>query len=436
MRFNAVTAENVFQILDPVGDFQIGLVIRFDGRIQERILEKALLLSLDQVPVIGARFVPGWWRGYWEPLDRSFFKVERILTTSPDTDAKAFFTKPLNHLDGPLVRAAIFSSDTDTLCLNVSHFAADASGVKAYAALLSSIYNRLLTDPGYLPDPADPPSRSLRQVTQRFSFKQKLGIARQILSDLAENRPFPRPCTLPGFCSSNEKRVYVTRRIEKALFQQVQAWSGRHGATINDVLMAAFFRAFAAMHRTDLRRSPSTCNRRMIVTADLRRYLPPDQGHRLISSLSGWVPVELGIGPEEAMEKTCLTVSKIMQHKKQGYLGLGILMAGAVLIKVSPLALSVACGRIFATLAAGMRIVAPSFTNMGRIDPASLHFEGTHILDAFLVPPVVYPPVFGCGVSGFRDTLILSAGICEPGFQSETVEELFEIVLNELATLT
>ncbi len=434
--FRAVTAENTFHVLDPVGDFQIGLVLRFAGRIHPELLENALRLSLERVPVLGARFVPGWRTGFWEPSGKNAIVLEKEKTEEADEKAvPAFFATPLDHLTGPLIRARLFRGERDTICLNISHFVADASGVKAYAALLADLYTRLLADPDYIPCSSGLPSRSLRRVFRCFSWRQKGGILRQAFADVLAQPPWPLPYTLPGRASPREKRAYVIRHMDTELFCHLQNWCQRNGATVNDVLMAAFFRAFAVISDSKDGRVPRRRSHRLIVTADLRRYLSPEQAADLICSLSGWVPVTLGRDAGRTMVDTCRRVSALMQRKKQGYLGLGVLSAGAVVLKAAPLSLAAACGKPLAALAAAAGVVAPSFTNMGRLDPAQMDFGGLSLEDAYLVPPVVYPPVFGCGVSGFRDRLTLSAGICEPGFHREDVNALFEQVVQEICAL-
>lgn len=435
--FPAVTAENTFHVLDPVGDFQIGMVIRFSGRIQHALLEKSCRLSLDLVPVLGARFVPGWCTGTWQPINKQQFVLEQKIGIDPD-DRKvlAFFETPIDYLAGPQVKAVLYQGETDTLCLNVSHFAADAAGVKAYATLLADIYTKLSANPGYRPPALTYTSRSLRQITEQFTLRQKLGIAGQVWKDIMAQPPVPRPYTLPGRKAPNQRRVYIIHHINPDRYHHTLTWCRAHGATLNDVLMAAFFRAFHHVSEATGEKRFQNRAHRLIVTADLRRYLPPDQAVNRICSLSGWVPVRLDQHPARTIDDSSLAVSRMMTKKKQGYLGLGVLSAGAVGMKLSPLCVSTTTGKVLAALAAAAGTVAPSFTNMGRVDPALLDFAGIGLEEAFLVPPVVYPPVFGCGVSGFKDTLTLSAGICEPGFQRQTVVDLFEAVDRELGELS
>jgi hypothetical protein len=49
---------------------------------------------------------------------------------------------------------------------------------------------------------------------------------------------------------------------------------------------------------------------------------------------------------------------------------------------------------------------------MGKINPRAVDFEGPADR-AWLLPPVINPPIFGSGLSGYGGGLTLSAGVPE-----------------------
>ena len=73
---------------------------------------------------------------------------------------------------------------------------------------------------------------------------------------------------------------------------------------------------------------------------------------------------------------------------------------------------------------------------MGIIDAKRLDFGTINVVDAYLAPPIVYPPVFGFGVSGFSDSLTFSCGYCSPGFTTEIIETFFQNLELELEEVT
>ncbi len=90
--------------------------------------------------------------------------------------------------------------------------------------------------------------------------------------------------------------------------------------------------------------------------------------------------------------------------------------------------------RLFSRVLASLgsrNIFAPSLTNVGPIDPERLDF-GAPVRRAHLVTPLIFPPIFGAGVSGFRDTLTLTAGFCASGVDGGMMNELFDRWLREM----
>ena len=95
-------------------------------------------------------------------------------TTNVDQEIRRFLSIPIDPFEDPLAHMQVFRSERDTLCIRLNHLAGDGAGLKDYAYLLASIYTRLAHEPGYVPIPNLGGSRSLRQVSRRFSFLDKL----------------------------------------------------------------------------------------------------------------------------------------------------------------------------------------------------------------------------------------------------------------------
>jgi hypothetical protein len=49
-----------------------------------------------------------------------------------------------------------------------------------------------------------------------------------------------------------------------------------------------------------------------------------------------------------------------------------------------------------------------------------------------LFPPIVKPPYWAAGASGFKDSLTLSSGFCASGIDPQSVEGLFDLMVSEL----
>lgn len=191
--------------------------------------------------------------------------------------------------------------------------------------------------------------------------------------------------------------------------------------------MAAFLRALEKRNKGKEWRVP-----RIIVTADMRRFLDPGQQDGLVCNLSGWVPLCLGKTMGQDLDQATRKVSNKMNALKKDCLGMGVLPVAGLVSGVLPLPLSRSVFKAVSFVLCSRRLMAPSLTNMGRINEKALDFGHAACEDAFLLAPVVYAPVMGVGISGFRGTLTLSMGYTSPGFDPGQVKAFLKSVVEEL----
>ncbi len=426
-RIRATLLDETLYAMSAVGEWHIGLVLAFAERLDETRLADALRLTLHAEPLLAARLAPTWWRAHWEPPERPLatfpLPVEQAGDEPPE--AHRFFLEPMDHLGGPQVQALLLRGAGDTLLLKLSHFLTDAGGVKHYAYLLADIYRRLADDPHYRP-PVNGAPRGLHRITMSIGRGVKRGALRRMWREGKANPPSPTPFNPPGKLAAHDERRFIVRHVEPAHFAALQAWARERALTINDVLVAAFLRALTQTPPDD-----QAHLLRIIGTVDLRRYLPAD-APPTIDNLSGWVYANFGTDAGDDLDATARLVGATMQQLKEGPLGLSMMPFLALLRAVSPLALN----RIMYTeMMEGFNkenAFPPTLTNMGAIDPARLSFANERALRAFLLPPLLYPPTIGPGVSGYGDTLTLSAGYCAFGTPTPIMEKLFAAWLAEL----
>lgn len=427
-RFRCSMFDETLYAMSSVLDPQIGLVLAMDGLFDEQLLSRAIRLSLDTEPHLGSRFVPGWWRACWERMeelkDDTYFKVQS--TADPSRDLIDFLAEPIDSFDGPQVNALLLRSESDTLCLKVSHFAADAWGVKQYSYLLAYIYGTLTTTPDFVPEPNLIGSRSMRQISSHFSLADKLRIMRRGFRDIKDNLMSGTPCTFSAKQAEPANRTYVIRKIGPEKYQKIVHSIKPLSATINDYLMAALFRA---LHKTSKSKNDRALG--LVVTADLRRYLP-DNRESPLCNLSGWVFPNIGKNPGKDIQDTCRSVTKAMNRLKADYIGLGSFPMLAIGNKSLPLSWAKKIFERVMTPAFKKGKIAPSLTNMGRIDDKKLDFGNVEVKEAFLVPPIVMPAYWAAGLSGFKDSLTLSSGFCASSIETDHVERFFDLVFKEM----
>ena len=420
----SVLTDDIFHLLQTVGDFQIGLVMRPAAPLEADRLVRALSELVAALPVLGCAYMPGWRRGHWEKTDQA---DRQILTVLPagnvDGQVQDFFTHPVDPYTGPQIKCLLLYGGQNVLCLNVSHFVGDAVGVRELAYSLCRAYN----DPGSI-KPAEH-DRGLGILFKTFSCRQKLGILGRTVRDMIVQSPFPPSATLPAAGPGHFERQYVIRHMGPEITRHLKDLAAGYRATSNDVLMAAFLRALMPLAPPG--RRPAW---RLVVTADLRRHLPPHQQSGQVRNLSGWVFTSLGRDPGRDLEDTCRHVSARMNRLKDGYLGLGMIPLCWLAVRGLPQAVTRAGMEILFPVMLRRVAVAPSFTNMGRIDHRALVFDDQPVDNAFLLAPIVYAPILGVGISAFEDTMTLSAGFNVPGFAPTDIIALLDGIISEIRT--
>ena len=419
-------------------DSQICCVITLDCRIDEKRLAKAVRLTLDVEPVLGSMFVKGFFRQYWkrcDDLDKMEF-CRLVILPDEETDVAMFLsaTEPVDLCKGPQVQVFILRSKTDTLCIKINHVVSDGGGIRDYAYLIASIYKKLSEDETYSPKLNVTGSRSLMQISRQFKLADKLKIIRRSLRDLSCFM-FPLKywlSKLPEHDTSG--RMFIFRKLDPKLFNAIKAYSIIHKATINDILITALFHAFYGLINTS-----TDALLRLVMTADLRRYLPNEKAEA-ICNLSGFIYLDIGRNLGDNFEDTLSRVHKQMNFFKSDYIGLGNFPVSIPVFKLLPLPFALwihdQMGNIQKKEAMNNGKISLLLTNTGFIDPQKLLFGNSHVLNAFITPPITFPPILAICASTFNQNLNLGTGFCETMISKDAVEELLDKMETELIRCT
>lgn len=155
-------------------DRQCRCVIGFDGKAELSLLETAVRLSMEVVPVLNSRFVNHPWKPYWEKLSSHSGELSFRFIESDDTSnaVNRFFSEPMDCQKGPQLEVALIRSGHDTLCVKISHQVTDAAGLLDYIRILSGIYSKLKNNDENEPNDAFTGKRGLGQVFRNAGFRQ------------------------------------------------------------------------------------------------------------------------------------------------------------------------------------------------------------------------------------------------------------------------
>lgn len=415
-------------------DSSIRCVIGFDGRVDADRMARAVRLALDAEPVLGCRFVRGAFRQYWERMENpdaaTLFEV--VETSEYDQNIGDFLAAlpVLDIYNGPQVRVWLLRSAKDKLVISLQHVACDGGGAHDYMALLASIYCNLSGNPSYRPEPNITGSRSLNQVLKNFRLADYFPLLRRGLRDFYQYM-FPLVRKVPPAMHMPFSRgAMVVRTFGPELFRKFKEYGHRRKATVNDMLTAAFLRAFFGNEGSE-----EDLYLRIVGTVDLRRYLP-DKKADAICNLSSFIYLGLGRGLGATFDDTLSRVSSRMTALKNDFIGFGPVPLSAFLFRMLPFSAALwvhdKLGNPQKIQASCGRDIAPLFSNVGIIDAEKLAFGGAAVVSAYITTPVATPPVLVLGLTGFGESVTIAAGFCETVVTKDEVNRILNSMEKEL----
>jgi NRPS condensation-like uncharacterized protein len=423
-RFPAPALDQLAWLFAPLSDSQVRCVLHFGGRLDADRLARAFRLSLDAEPVLGCRFVRRRGRCWWErrtDLD-ALPLCPTVVCPDPATAERAlqrFLNAPLEVSAGPAVAACLLRGENDTLAVKLHHVAADGLGMLRFLMVLADTYRALASDPAYRPRP-NLAERGHGRVWQRLG---PLGL----LGALAAFVPVVRAARWGPVASGADcaERRFVLQRLAPEQVRALRAWSRAHGVSVNDVLLAALYRAMFAVFGAD-----GAGALRVGVPIDLRRYLP-DAAALPVGNFSNSADVAVTFRPEAPFADTLQRVHRAMRAVKTTGRGLRLALL-AELLAVPGMALARTGLEQVVRRMAPTGGGAPFCSNVGVLNEQLVDFGGPAVADAYGLGPVNYPPGLLITVSTFRDVLTLAIGYCATATDPQLIERLLERMAAEL----
>ncbi len=423
-RFPAAAIDKIISGGQDVGiaDFMLQMELHFEHRLDAQRLEAALLLLLDAQPVLGCRLVTKKNRAYWERLPGPW--PDMLCLASNQAEFDTFRNMPIDSRRGPQLKACqLRAAGGDQLLLKIAHQVCDAGGLNDLAAQLSHIYAQLIKNPGYRPRPNIHGARHCSQIMRHLPWYIYPVLFFLFLRTTLSTQIPKKTHALLVPVGPREPFTFVIRHLAPAQVNRLKAYGRQHHATINDLMIAAFYRALLKKEAWD-----GLSALRIQTTVDLRRkYLPSGKAEG-ICNLSTYEHINLGREPGSDFAATLDRVSAITRRSKTGWIGLSELCT-VPLAGLAPYSLLVkACKKLLHERVAS-RNYPSGLTNLGLIPPEGVFFDGQPA-QAWILPPVVYPPVLYIGFSGYASSLTLSAGV--PLAATACIEDFFTQLLEEL----
>lgn len=405
---------------------QLGAIVRFQGRLQAPRAAKAVRLVMDAEPVLGCRFVADAKRPYWERLatldDRAVLMVQDA--DDPEDAAREFLASPFDPTTGPQLEALLARGPHgDVLALKLSHLAVDGGAVKECLYLLAETYRRLELEPDLAVTPNLDGARSLLPAARGARWGERLRAMKP-----QELLP-PTDWGITGLGKERGHQEHIVRRVPQQESRALREWGRDRGATVNDLLLAAYLRAlFATLRPAQGDATP------VQMSCDLRRWLPPGTRTALSNISATW---SINIPPVEG-ETFAETLARVVERTRAWKASepgvrqaVGLWIASRLVMPQGVEVMRKPIKGNPVTDTTGY----PTMTNIGVIDETLVDFgEGVAVADAYLLGPIAFPTGYVLTASTFRDEMTLSAGIDTLAIDLGLAESLLDGTVRELAS--
>ncbi|WP_067075581.1 condensation domain-containing protein [Methanoculleus horonobensis] len=418
-------AFDVFNVyFERIYDPTMHVVFTLDGEVDAEAMREATMRLVASDPYLRSRFAEVDGRPVWEEIPEERWEGAFVLVPAGGDEPLHTPPPPLDVRSGPQVRVGLYQREgADIVAVTCHHGFCDATGALTLARDLFAAYRGIVDDPGFRPAPRAPYERSTERVLALYSEEERQ-------QALAEEEPFVDRWRFPIERTGRGTPHIARRTLSPERLGRMKAFGRGHGATVNDVLIAAFFLAFQKIRGEFSDRGEP---RSLLTSADLRRRYPGLYEDAPLTNLSIAYEVTLSAGEGARLEDVIGRVTAITTRRKASSLGVAaILFYEEIMAGGMPAVRAFFDEMIERYETSGQK--NPVFSNLGVFDPGDylpIPGKGGAALDIREIqylPCACWPYGFLMIASTFRDRLTLATAYEEGPYSTAVVDRFLEYV--------
>lgn len=401
--------QHLFKVKN-MNDHTLHFVAEFSGQLDLQRLRKAVDTTIDAFPLIRCNYSESKRQPHWE--DKGYTADDIIeFIELPDTNEciNQHICKEIDAFNGPQLKIKVIQSrKNNMMCVLINHMLCDGAGFKDYLYMLSYFYNNIDRKTDYYIAPMG--NRKIGQVLKSFSTGDKLKI---MLSKINMSIHDDTRFDLKGDLDSP---FIKTRKINREQFCALKAYSKKHDATVNDVMLTAYMRVLFQLFGKML---PIPC------AVDLRKYLPNHMAGG-ICNLPTIVLCNIGLELGATFEQTIYKVKMVMDKQKSDISCVKSLIMLEKVFDIFPYKIA------RAMVLKNFSNPPIAFTNIGIIDKKKITFGEIEITEAFMTGSIKYSPFFQLAVSTFDNIVTLSVNLYGAQSDKNKISAFLDKFVNEL----
>lgn len=241
----AGSGEKVQYLVHNFNDNTIRFVLHYPGKVKAEILRDAAKALVDSVDILHASFRSGGLNAYWcvnRTYDTKDYFTYIETDKDPEEPALAVALNPVLPEGAVQLHCTLVQGIEEAfVTLRVSHLCVDGGDGKYLLGKLVEAYNMLYSTGTTEKLQVKNGSRAAEQVYKELSTNEIFSLLKNPLSGVKMSFPFQEEE------NGREKLYMVHRSIPVEVLAAARYRAKEKGATINDVLLAAYYRAYASM---------------------------------------------------------------------------------------------------------------------------------------------------------------------------------------------
>lgn len=412
-RLNAELWDKMHYLFRDFNDRMVHLELHYDFEIDIEALKTVLICFLEKAPVLHSRFVDNHISPYWEVMPYHIDDVLTVDTPKNLQEATDEFLTQYIPPESPLqMKVAVFFSEGKSILLMVeNHMCMDGGDFKYFIKEFAKAYTDY-KEKGISPITLRSGSRSYENVYSSFTRGQKK-MAQNLYKNVCAKDDHKFPLTEPR---DDDRSFIVKRKLSQETFEKIKAVGKSKGATINDMLVTAYFYSLYELAGYDENESVT-----ISCAIDLRRHIKSDEGQG-VTNHTAFMQCNIPRRGKDIFETLRYVVNSADLFKKDKFMGL----YGLPLLKLGYRILPHAASEEIIKIGYSNPLLAMS--NIGILDHKALAFCGNEPCDGFMTGAVKYKPYVLLSATSLRNVLTLS--MCVRGNEEDRkiVERFFDIL--------
>lgn len=374
-------------------DRMIHVSCKVKGKIDYDALVRSLDILVYKVEILRCSFVANPLFPHWklnEVYDvKEIVNVIKSDNIERDIDQSLCIFIPVDSKFQLRVNI-IESGDESAITAVFNHMCTDGGDSKYLIGKLTELYSDIVNGGDGSKVQIKEGRRDGMQIYDRMS-PEKRRRAQKLYKNISQSKvnvEFPFARSLP----EEEESVKIFRvRIEKSTVNALNAARKKYNATINDVLLTAFFRKLYEY----LDKQKKVLN--IVSMMDLRRYCGGDTLG--VTNMTGFAPCDIEVDDEPFLATLEKVKKRMEQNKMDEFMGLYSLPLLKLAYQVFPHFLSEKAIKI------GYQNPLIGMSNIGILSRDKFGFAGTEVLDCFMTGAAKYKPYMQLTATTFDDTM-------------------------------